>query len=59
MMMTHMITMSISVHLMMRITVMIVHLELIIHPMMDLITNQMAFVMMVIQMMTTMVVMTA
>jgi len=49
--MTHMITMSINVHLMMLITVMIVHLEPIIHLMMVLIMKVMSSVTMVMTMM--------
>ena len=56
MVMTNILMMSINVHLMMRITVMIVHPEPMIHPMMAQIMNLMASVMMVIQMMTTMAV---
>ena len=58
MMMTHMITMSINVHLMMQITVMTVHLEPITQMMMAQTMKVMAFVMMVIQMMIMMAVKT-
>ena len=58
MMMIHMITMSINVHLMMRTTVMTVHPAAMIQIMMVMTMNLTVFVMMVTQMMTTMVVMT-
>jgi len=55
MLMIQMITMSLNVHLMMRITVMIVHQEPTIHPMMVGIMMLMVHVMMVMEMMITMV----
>ncbi len=54
--MTHMIMMNLSVHLMMRITVMTVHLEAMIHQMMVLIMIQTVYAMMVTRMMIMMVV---
>ena len=51
-----MITMRMNVHLMMRITVMIVHLEHMIQIMMVQIMKVMVYVMMVMMMMTMMVV---